>query len=497
MRFLRPLSLIAVAGAFLSPGLVVGPSEDAAVYALVGERMRSGALPYVDMFDNKPPGVYIANAVGQSILPWLSPWLVAWILSVAAGAVAVVVFDWLLRRYVGSRSAWVWSVVCCAGVSGYLTALGGGLTETYAMLPLSIALYVFAGRPPSRGSLAAVGGLMAAACLVSLQCAPVAALVIVLYAHRWPDARQFLGGIAVAVAAALAVVAPVGVWLVAAGMLPSAVEQILPYNEAYRTSGSGIVARLPILIIYAGGAVIPAAMGSIAVWRSRAGRQDHVGILAVAWVLAMAAYLVYQNRLFPHYLIISTPPLIFLCAIGLAPSLDAVRSGSARVRRAAVLRSGLPLALLAVTIVGSTDLGVLAFRNESHLKDASHAAADWLRDNEPGGATLFVWGYDPDLYLSAGLRPASEYLYLFPLITPGFGSAGRTAGLLAEWQRRPPAVVVESKSSVPLNRPATTGYDQRDLDTLAPLRDFVNDHYRLAASFGDEQGFDDVYVLGT
>jgi hypothetical protein len=63
--------------------------------------------------------------------------------------------------------------------------------------------------------------------------------------------------------------------------------------------------------------------------------------------------------------------------------------------------------------------------------------------------------------------------------------------LLAEWEKSPPDVIVESYSSVPLNRSPDIGSDAHGLDTLAPLRTFVNARYRLVASFATE----DVYLL--
>jgi hypothetical protein len=108
---------------------------------------------------------------------------------------------------------------------------------------------------------------------------------------------------------------------------------------------------------------------------------------------------------------------------------------------------------------------------------------------------MFVWGYDPYLYLETDTLQSDAYVYLFPLITPGYGSADRTAAVLERWRTDPPRLIVESDSPVPLNRPKSAGGDSRELDTRGPLRDFVRAHYRLAASFGETAAFDDVYVF--
>ena len=43
-----------VAAVVLLPGLVIGPSLDASVFVVLGQGLRDGALPYVDLWDHKP-----------------------------------------------------------------------------------------------------------------------------------------------------------------------------------------------------------------------------------------------------------------------------------------------------------------------------------------------------------------------------------------------------------------------------------------------------------
>jgi hypothetical protein len=105
-----------------------------------------------------------------------------------------------------------------------------------------------------------------------------------------------------------------------------------------------------------------------------------------------------------------------------------------------------------------------------------------------------VWGYEPSLFLSAGRAPNDQYVDVFALESGRYWSANRTADLLATWTASPPAVVVESPSSVPMFR-QPSGVDGGGApDALEPLRDFVASHYRLAASFGKADNFDDVYI---
>jgi hypothetical protein len=491
MRSLRALSLLTVTALFLLPGLVIGPSEDAAVYVLAGTSLRQGFTPYVQFFDNKPPGIYALNALGQLALPWLDPWLVSWVLSLISCAGSILLIDALLRPRVGAAWAWVWSVICCAGVAGYLTALGGGLTESLALLPLTLAVWL-AVRERSAVLAGVVGILLAVACSISLQCVPAGVAVTLSASYEWRESRRSARRAATLALAGLAVAAAVVIWLVAIGAWASAFDHIVPYNQAYDAAGSGLLSELPITIIILGGLAIPVAVAMARMIRDPSS-SDRLSWLCLVWLGGYAAYVAYQNRIFPHYLIVAFPPVVVLAAQGTRSAVEALRARASRMR---VASAGLSVTVFLILAAFSVDLGAIAVAKESAMRDSADAAAAWIRSNVTADGSLFVWGYNPRLYLTTKLARNSEYAYMFPLVTPGYGSAERTAALLDEWQASPPDVIVEVPSSVPLNRPPQAAWDQRDLDTLDLLRDFVRSHYHLAASFGGPDQFADVYLSG-
>ena len=58
--------LVALSALVLAPGLLSGPSLDAAVFMQVAERMRAGDVLYAGIWDHKPPGIYLVLVAGQS-----------------------------------------------------------------------------------------------------------------------------------------------------------------------------------------------------------------------------------------------------------------------------------------------------------------------------------------------------------------------------------------------------------------------------------------------
>jgi hypothetical protein len=488
MSLLRASSLVGAAAAFLSPGLWLGPCQDSAAYVLIAVRLREGFMPYRDVFDNKPPGTYLLNALGQIAAPFLSPWAVAWLLSVLFAGASILLVDALLRRSVGPVAAWIGSLVCCALVSGYLTAFGGGLTETYALAPLLLALWLVVARPRGLRTAAAVGALLSAACVFSLECAPAALAIAAAGVYDRGNLRtSSRSGAILALAAAVPAVLVV-VWLWLGGAVGAAWDQLVPYNGAYRTSGPGPLTLVLVPLVVLGGLAIPAVTAAVRMVRNPAA-SDRLGWVSLAWLVGYATYLAYQGRMFPHYLIMAAPPAIFLAVRGAAPLWAAMASRRASPRQAVLATVVVSVFVLLASM--AADLGLVAVQNGASLKTTSDPVTTWLRAHESSGKTLFVWGYDPVLYLNGGLAPSDRYVYIYPLVTPGYGSVERSAAVVAGWERKPPDVIVEGDSAVPYRRPMPSDSDSRSLDTLQPLRDFIAGHYLLAASIGNE----DIYVL--
>ena len=492
-RVLRPGSLAATTVALFAPGLVVGPPFDSAVYVLAGSRIREGFMPYRDVVDNKPPGVYLLNALGQMALPWLDAWLISWLLTVVfTGAAVLLVYD-LLRRRHSPWVAWAWSLLCCAAIACHPVAAGGGLTESFAVLPLVGALWIVAVLSRSRRNLAAIGCALSFACLLSLQCLPAAgALAAVAVwtgegAFAWP--RRAVALVAGGVPLSLAVLG----WLVTGGALGEALDQIGPYNEAYRASGSQLLLMLPLLILLLGWLAIPAGVG---VWRliRRPRGFGPLDWACAIWSATYAIFLAWQSRIFLHYLILLIPPLIVLASQGMAAIWAQLRAPNRKLRGLAVGLTSAAAVVLLISASVTVELSGMTLQRAGDAKLVDDATAAWIRANTPGSATMFIWGNDPEQYLAANRAPYGRYVNQFPMVTVGYWSADRTAAVLASWQASPPALIVEGPAQVPMFRPPTDIGGVGYLDLLGPLRDFARAHYRLVASFGDGDNFDDVYA---
>jgi 4-amino-4-deoxy-L-arabinose transferase-like glycosyltransferase len=115
-------------------------------------------------------------------------------------------------------------------------------------------------------------------------------------------------------------------------------------------------------------------------------RRDRTVVPPLAWAIASLLAVLFYQPLFPHHLVMLTPPLALLAAVGLAPYLTAPRG-----RREALTTLGVTAVVLAVGIAGAfvvaRDTGpVLAVdlhnvEMTAAVRAASQPGDFWISDN--------------------------------------------------------------------------------------------------------------------
>ena len=488
MRMALLIVVVVLSGAMLAPGLVVGPSLDAAVFTHIGGSVLDGASPYLGSWDHKPPGIYLASAAVQAILGWVGPWTADWLLSLGATVgIGLAVATVLARLGVAGWPRQLGAIGATLLASHYLLALGGGLTEPVATALVAASLAI-AVRPPGRAGIALAGGLLGISLVVSPQVLPGAVMVIGVAVGLQP-ARLRMGGAVLLVGAAALPVAATAAWLSLVGALPAALDAVVTYSAAYRAASEGYgtalgtpVAAWTVLIsLY----LITAALLGAASLGTASPRRRGMLIGSLLWIGGSLVLIVVQGHFYAHYVIPLTVPLGILAGLGLdrtRESLGRVRRSGMRILIALPLVATLGVSMLAGTYTAATQIAIAADQSER-----MQAVAARLRDLPAG--TLLVWGNEPRLYDLAERVPATRYTYFFPLTTPGY----TTPAMIDEVERRlktdPPEVVVDAGSGAPgapgflpmlIPRPILT--DGRDLDLLDPLRAFVAQRYELVAT---------------
>ena len=295
--------------------------EDDQFYLLVGEAMRHGQLPYVDIWDRKPVGLFllfagIASIGGASIL------FMQLVATAFAAATA-----WLIRsialRFAGPPGA----LLAALAYLVMLPLFGGqsGQSPVFYNLFMAGAFALLAGAAAS-GSLTTTrrNALWAMLlCGVTLTIKPVSVaegiffgLAFLWLLHRQGERRTAIAGTGAAMIV-LALLPSLAALAVYAAMGRAALEAYFHANfvSIFHKSGLGSTAKLAglaYLAIYIVPLAAFATMGAVQRWKM-AHRGRLAGLLVGWMIAALLGYLIVPN-FFDHYALPLLAPLCISAA---------------------------------------------------------------------------------------------------------------------------------------------------------------------------------------
>ena len=390
---------------------------DEQFYLLVGDRVRQGLLPYVDIWDRKPVGLFLVYAAIR-LLGGEGIWQYQLVATLFAAATAFLVSR-IATRFAPRRAA------VLAGVT-YLAWLGvfggeGGQSPVFYNLPVALAALlvlrvVATGGVVSGSRLLALGGgaMLAMGLAIQIKYAALFEGIFLGCALLWQGWRSGLG---------TARLALFGVCWIACTLLPTAaaLASYAAIGEAdaflfanffsvFRrdTSAAGSsLGRLAQMAALASPLLLCAALGrwprrrpGIAVRPGGAAAQDFVLAWAAASVLGVLAFGTYYG----HYALPMLVPLSTAAApvlAGARPGLPVPGSAGRRRVPAAAL---LPLTGLAASLA----MAVIHARSRgSGAEVRLLAEAVSLRPAE----CLFVFDGEPILYHLTGSCLPTRYVF--------------------------------------------------------------------------------------
>jgi len=396
---------------------------DEQFYLLVGDRMLHGAVPYVDIWDRKPVGLFLIYAAARAVGgdPWLGYQLLATVSAiVTAGLIA------MLARTVAGARAGVGAGAIYLLWLGFLGGRGGQSPVFYDALTAGAALLVWQAlvRPRLlwRGGIAAM-----LACGIAMQIKPTAVF----------DGGWF--GVALLIGAGRARWRMTAIGAYAAALVTTALVPTLLAFIVYRAMGHGeawwfatiesifmrgfspaepIAGRLTGIALMLLVPVGAALLGAIRVERSA--RWFLIGWAVVALV-GLSAVPPYYN----HYALPLLVPIAVLGGIGIAGSV--AMTGVVAAAAAALL-----------WLSGYPHLGERAANRAGVAQMA--ATVDRYR----GGECLFAVTGPPALYVATRSCLPTRYPFA-PHLTLASETGAIGVDQLAELRRtlatRPPVIV--------------------------------------------------------
>lgn len=441
---------------------------DGAMWAYAGRRILEGALPYADVWDQKPPGIYYVFAAVAATSGHAVETALIWLDAVVSGALLLLIYA--VARHFASRAIALSvllpaSLVLCHRVLadwGLNTEKFAALFETGALLSLLCA----ASASPSRRRDAAIwlgAGALCGAAAMFRQTG-----VLMLFAASL-GARSLAGGhgggagetlrrVVLLWLGALAAWAPVVVYFAAAGLFDDFLRQVVLYDLTRVGSRGGESARLASGEHWrnaweqgrlAAVLMAPALLGT-AWWaglRARRSAGAAAGgdgrLVTCVWHLGLVLLLfAVSPRGYGHYLLQAVPAAAVICAW----ALNRARHVPSRVAGIAVIAAALTGAgtlgdHLAFTLHGDNPYR----RAYRALRERTLALADTARRHSASSEAVLLWPPDPAASFYAGRRTPLESSNLTIVYRGKIEQAmPPMSELVARLEAAPPAVVVDT-----------------------------------------------------
>ena len=400
---------------------------DEQYYLLVGDRMLHGAVPYLDVWDRKPVGLFALYAA-MRLLPGngvLSYQLVA---TVFAAATAV-----LVRR--GARQAGAGEAAALAAGAAYLLWLPllsgrGGQSPVFYNL-FTTAAAVLTLRLPGLSRPGAIVANGAAACLlaglaIQTKYTPAVEGAMFGLAHLWVLRRAGAGWSRLAAAAALWMLLGMAPTLAVAGwywrMGPAAFDAFWFANFTSIALRQGYpAAKIAVRLLGTTAQLLPLLACAAAGLRTRSPER----CLAALWLAAALVAFAAIGAFFDHYAL----PLVAPLAIVAAPVWD-------RHRRA-----------LVASLAWGSLIFVAKTATRPHDATGARALAQVVARNDRGGCPFVYTGDAITYHLAHACLPTR---YAFPSTLAYRSEQGATGtDEAAEVRRilaaRPPVVVMTTR----------------------------------------------------
>jgi 4-amino-4-deoxy-L-arabinose transferase-like glycosyltransferase len=466
----------------ISPFVLPLAGRDSGVFMYIGWRILHGEVPYLHLWDHKPPVIFYLNALGLG-LSGDSPWGV-WSIELAALVLATGLGFRLVKRVFGVQAA-----VASLGLwlATLILVVEGGNRVTEYTLPLQFAcLWLAAGLDETRHGARRIFaiGLLCALIFWTKQNAAGIGIAIALYliisrlaARQWGR----LGRDLAALAAGFALLSTVVVaYFAARGALFHLWDAAFVYNLIYAVHGpSGLLENLgsatrPLFLT----GLLPLALIGYGVtvwgWLSRAAFfQAHRALLSVGLIGLPIELLLFNlsGRSYAHYAM-ALLPLLALFA-GLAVWAITERLAKAKVHDTALWGAALVVLLV---LAGARHYAardqIATFRTGAQVSSIVEQATI-------PGDTVLLWGAETRINFFSRRASPSRFSYQFPLYHPAYTDERLILEFLdAILDQRPRVIVDTGNPATPIfDFPITTPAIERKIEAIQAI-------YRVAGDLG-------------
>ncbi len=398
------LALLAVVIFTTRYSFITVPLErDEGVYSYIAWRMNYGEMPYTDIFDHKPPGIYLIYKVAYDLFGY--HFVSIRFFTIFYVILIMLAVFLLARRVSGGRAGYIAAGIYSLYQSSVLLRGIGSNAEIFMSLPVLLSAYFFAGKGKNSYWEAAFSGVLLAAAVFIKQMAvfliPAYVLFAIIRKIKIKKMIYFFSGF-------ILIAALVAAWLYLNGALRDFVESGVLFNYFYLKSvnetflSERAMAAAGNFFSESWMLLLAAAWFAYVAVREKSGYAVFLLLFAILFLFFSIAALGWKR---PHYYLAVYP---LLCVSAGA----AVNSLYMSVKRAwrHVIVFAVMCALVAVFACRNALFYGMPPALVSHAQYNKTEFVDSLimsgviNTLKEEGSTLFVWTANPEIYFYTKIR---------------------------------------------------------------------------------------------
>jgi len=462
---------IALGAVLLSPFLSYPFGRDHGVFATAADILSRGGVPYLNIWDVKPPGIFYLYQASFSLFgrSMAAPRILDLIWTLATATAVYVLGRRLFRHWTAIAAAVFFLVRYVAGFGYWNSAQPDG----FASLPLSLAAMALLTAEHRRSLwVASLAGTLTGVAMLLKPTLGIFILMPVIAAMTNPQdsVGTRVGRASIYIIGCFLVIGGAVLLIWQAGALRDTNAILIQWNLAYShlrhplaqasnpiIQTSRFIFGLPRHYLFPVGLL--AIIGAFdLLTRPNSGRMRG---LTLGWTLSMMASVWLQGKFYTYHWLPVLPPFALLAAQG----LDAIKVGLRQnfpqraARAIAISGASMLIALLGLAYWSSLQWPIRVLlkvtgpnavverfgRRGDFSLAADAAVASSIKGGTEPSDSIFVWGFEPLIYFLADRRPASRFIYNVPLVTPWSPAEWRSE-LLDDLQTKRPAYFIVTRN---------------------------------------------------
>lgn len=428
--------------------------HDSAIFMYVGDMWRRGLVPYLQVFDNKPPGIFFVTGIASAFPhPF---WVLSFIVFLFAMACILSVRKTLQIAGAPARTVFWGTIATALIVNLRYYSAGSNITEAYMLAPMaaSICAFVYALHSGKLRYIFLAGVCSGIACAFKPFALSIfMAQVVFVISHQAPSSafsskvRTILSAILANIAGAAAAWAPIFAYFAMHGALKQMLDASFFYNLHYGMAAQPkpleLVDNFAETLLPLSSTLACIFIGLVTLRKlpsQTPTKRSALWDLTLLW-FAFGLVLVFMaGRGYRHYFLSLTPALS-MAAVLVFWSLEEYEfAANLRLTLYTLLLS--PILITQLPVLSELIHDYIAAALRQHNVIPVEIAATELKRIAPPSSTVFVWGFEPwilsDTHLRSAFRfPTAQYIYDSPRAYDAVGHE-----ILSGMQTTPPDYVV-------------------------------------------------------